>query len=139
MRKANKQLTVDNILQAIKTQAEKNERTFSGHLTNFGIRTVSEDVAVGETLSNSFVWDWENGCETEEHMDGVSTTFIGTFGRFSDDEEITESIEEAIEIHNRTGYIGKYQYLVVGDGYDYGDDEGEAVLYNHKAILKTED
>lgn len=128
----------NELLQAIKQQAASEKRTRAGYRRTFGLRTISENVDVGETLSNSFVWDWENEHESDELMEGVCTTLIGTCSIYADDDEILEYIQEALEIHNRTDYIGKYLYLVAGTNYDYGDDEGEGVLFNHIVVLKKE-
>ena len=99
--------------------SHEHERTF------YGIRTDYNFYNEGDRVRNSYDCYWDN--EEDTMLDGTCAT--GCFPTWYDEDDL-DDIETAINIHKKNGYEGKYIYLICGNDYDYGDDEGEVILKN---------
>ena len=101
-----------------------------------GIRSIcpDENYSVGDYTRNSKDWDFENDCESEDELPGISTIEI----------MMTETPEELIsDIENKIDTLNNYnngeRIVLIGSlNKSYGDDPNEAVLENGivLAILK---
>ena len=101
-----------------------------------GIRSLCEDenYSIGDHTRNSKDWDFENDCESEDELLGISTIEITIT---ETPEELVSEIENKIEILN--DYNGGERIVLIGSlNKTYGDDPKEAVLENGivLAILK---
>ena len=101
-----------------------------------GIRSLcpDENYSVGDYTRNSKDWDFENDCESEDELPGISTIEIMMS---ETPEKLINDIENKIEILN--DYNGGERIVLIGSlNKSYGDDPKEAVLENGivLAILK---
>lgn len=119
--------TINSLVEIIKA-ARANK------LRYFGIRTLADEIAplsVGEDVPDSYNWDWEEDCScretTKETLNGACAIEVLADWEM-DDEEIAESIRNALEMSE--AYEGHQKYLIgtrYGQG-DYGNDPGEIII-----------
>ena len=97
----------------------------------FGIRTDDASMNIGDACRLSHEWDYENGWEAEGYMDGTCATGIGYLW-FDGEQDDIDEINKALEIQK--DYQGAHQYVVMGSGYEYGNDPAEIVMTDAKVI-----
>lgn len=98
----------------------------------YGLRYENRKLEIGDELGCSKAFDYENGCQSEdEYLDGICAT---GFGRLWGDEDDFEEVSKAVDISEEYSSIGKYQYLVMGDSSEYGNDVAEVVISNAVVI-----
>ena len=91
-----------------------------------GIRSLCQDEKydIGDYTRNSKDWNFENDCESENELPGISTIEIIMS---ETPEEIINDIENKIEIMN--DYNAGRRIVLIGSlNKYYGDDQHEAVL-----------
>lgn len=105
-----KRLTIAEIREAAKK--------YEGEYEVIAIRTQEVDpFEIGEMNHKSQVW--EDGEETDENLDGVCATDIGSFGVKM----------HSNEYDHRSGfYFGEYQAIIGGNHYKLGEDDGEVII-----------
>lgn len=104
-----------------------------------GVRGLAEDekYEIGDTLRNSYDWDYENdrtsyGTENEVELNGACASHVVVDMNWDSDEEIKEAIENVIANFNYSGEI----VLVGGNSFEYGADENEVIIEDAKVIAK---
>ena len=116
-----------NILKAI-LKANENG------LAHFGIRGDDRVLEVGTHLDNSFDWDCENDCQSEEKLNGTCTTGFGYMWLTGeDDEDDLETIVRTIEYHKKS-YNYNNLYIVAGTDIENGSDENEVIISGAEII-----
>lgn len=108
-----------------------------GEYEYYGLRNDS-GLEVGQTLSSSYIYDYDNDEPTEEEMGGVCTTGV----LFEISEDIEEAYEKALEINERLyghGTMGNV-YLVGSNNWNpkdvYEADEDERILADAVVLAK---
>ena len=123
-----KKLNVTELAQVIK----QTDYTFIGirHLTD------DEDYKVGDTVRNSYDWDYENDIssyctENPIELNGACAynTEIDLF--YDDEDEIVEKLEKAIKESNV--YYGKIA-IIASNRMKYGLDDEEIILEDAKVL-----
>lgn len=89
----------------------------------YGLRTDNRELNIGDEVGNSRDTYWEN--DEEAYLDGACAT---GFGYLWYDEDDVDEVEKALNIQE--AYEGTHQYLIAGDGFDYGDDKAEIIIHN---------
>ena len=94
-----------------------------------------EDYKIGDYARNSYDWDAENDCSSDEQLDGTSTIQIDT-AWLDDADDLISRIEDSIA--DVDCYHGHQVVLLGGDYGTPGTDGGEVVIGNARvmAILK---
>lgn len=106
----------------------------------FGIRVCNadENYKIGDEARDSYDWDYLNDCSTyettKETLGGACATKI-LVDNYSDDEEIKEALNDAIERAKMYGGFNEYKYtqtVLLGChpncDYKYGNDEKEIII-----------
>ena len=117
--------TIKEILKAI-------EESKKGDNRYFGIRGDDVSFEIGTYLEDSFGWDYENDCQSEEKLNGTCATKIDYLW-FDGEEEDIETIAKALEYHKKA-YGYKYTVIVAGTDQEYGADENESIIRNAQVI-----
>ena len=100
----------------------------------FGIRTIEDGLpllSVGDSVPDSYDWDWEEDCSTRETtgetLNGACAVGINSFVWEDTDDEIAEAISKAVEMSMD---YPDGQKLLIGSkyGYEYGNDPDEMIL-----------
>ncbi|WGT37949.1 hypothetical protein QH639_19295 [Lysinibacillus sp. 1 U-2021] len=100
------------------------ENFLNSNETYLAIRADDENnYQVGDICKDSFEWDYENDCPTEESIGGTCGTLVGD--KWQDEEELIEKLEKIIQFNKR---YGKQQYVIAGDKHDFGADEDEIII-----------
>jgi len=111
--------------QIIKTFLDSNE-------TFLAVRADDENnYKIGDICKESFEWDYENDCPTEESIGGTCGTLVGD--KWQDEDELLEKLEKVINFNKR---YGKQQYIIAGDKNDYGVDEDEIIIDVARVLYK---
>lgn len=89
---------------------------YSDRYQYVGVRTQEEPFELGEIDHVSSVWD--DGDETDEKLNGVSTTNIHS---------------SALRMHTDSDplygfYFGDHKAIIAGDFAEYGEDPGEIII-----------
>lgn len=100
----------------------------------FGVRGDNKEFEIGTLLDNSYGWDYENDCQSEEKLNGTCATKFDYLW-FDGEEEDVETITKALEYHKKT-YQYKYTTIIGGDEQEYGADENETLISNAQVIYK---
>lgn len=100
----------------------------------FGIRGDDFEHEIGQTLEESYDWDYENDCQSDEKLSGTCATNIPLIW-FDGDEEEMEKLIEAYEYHVQN-YQYKYTSIIVGENSEYGADEKEIIIEHAEVIYK---
>lgn len=91
-----------------------------------------ESYSVGDTARNSYDWDMENDCSSDEELNGASAIVIDT-AWLDGAVDLIERIEEEIDsVKSYNG--GKHIVLLGGWSSDDGTDNGEQVITNAKVL-----
>lgn len=104
----------------------------------FGIRVCNadENYKVGDEARESYDWDYEIDCSTyettKETLGGTCATSI-LIDNYSDDEEIKEALNDAIERAKMYGGFNEYTQTVLlgchrNCNYTHGNDEKEIII-----------
>ncbi len=104
-------------------------------MLDFGLRVIpgefDGDIAVGDSLSNSFIWD--NGDKTDEELPGVSAAGIPSATL----DAVVRAIKN-IGAHGKPGpngyYFGDRVVLVRGEKVANGEDVGEFVIADPEVV-----
>lgn len=119
---------VKDIIKAI-DEAKKNG------FTHFGVRT-ADGLEIGQELECSHDWDYEHDCESDKLLNGTCATGFGELW-FDGEAEDEEAIKNAVEFNAKL-YCGDAQYIIAGDGEEYGADEKEVIISNATVIAVVE-
>lgn len=119
---------VKNIIKAME-EAKRNG------LNHFGVIT-DDELKIGQELECSHDWDYEYDCVSDELLNGTCATGFGELW-FDGETEDEEAIEKAVEF-NAKFYSGDAQYIIAGDGEEYGADEKEIIISNAVVIATVE-
>lgn len=124
-------MKTNNILEAIsanynKTYTHDNSQ-FEMSLRFFGLKSCDEEYSIGDSLPASFDLSFyiENYTGKNPELPGTCATGFGYLW-LDDEEEDTITINNAIEIQQ--DYKAKYQYLIAGENYEYGEDKDEIII-----------
>lgn len=114
---------ITNILEEMK----------NGNCAVYGVRTDSKEYTVGDWCDISL-----DTCDDEVlgDLSGTSATGFG-YLYFDGEEEDIEEVKKALDFNwdfYKTKCDAKYQYVIGGDEYDYGDDDHEIIIKNAKVI-----
>lgn len=82
-----------------------------------------DNVSVGEVLDPSY--NWENGTNTGDTLDGVSTIGVKSSNVKAAMNDFAPKVG---------GYYGRKVVLVAGDRTGSGEDEGEVIIRDAKVI-----
>jgi hypothetical protein len=91
-----------------------------------GLRFDDNKYKIGNVIPCSHDWDYENDIRSEELLDGTCAVGIWNI------EEESEVIEKAQE--HVGDYAEDYIYLVTGESYEYGADDGEIIITECRVI-----
>lgn len=116
---------LNEILEAIKKANKEGYRYF-------GIRGDNVKFEIGTYLDNSYDWDYENDCQSEEKLSGTCSTGIGYLW-YDGEQEDLDTIEKAIKL-NETTYAYNYRTVIAGESAEYGEDEDELIISGAKVI-----
>lgn len=100
----------------------------------FGVRGDDKDFEIGTCLEDSYDWDYENDCQSENKLNGTCATKIDYLW-FDGEEEDIETIAKALDYHKKA-YGYKYTTVIAGTDEEYGADENEAIIRNAEVIYK---
>lgn len=92
-----------------------------GQFSVFGIRGDDIDMKIGEYFQFSHDMVYEDYYGEEKLLDGSCAIGI------EDPDE--DDIQNALDHITKT-YLYKHLYVVAGDDYDYGNDDGEFIINN---------
>lgn len=113
-----------------------------------GVRIAGDDYNVGDELPCSYDWtameyaeeiEAATGKAPETELPGTCAVQIMTNSYCADDESrISEVANEAIDTISRaySAYDGCHVYLITGNGYEYGEDADEVIVYNATVAAK---
>ena len=90
----------------------------------FGLRVIDYSKSVGDVVEYSFDWDFENDCQSSNHLDGCSTIALPCV---YDDDDCLIEIETIIKFCLKS-YKGKNLLLVSGEHSGFGDDHNELLI-----------
>lgn len=91
-----------------------------------GIRFDDNKYNIGDFLPCSHDWDYENDIRSEELLDGTCA-----LGIWNVDEE-SELLGKVEEFSGR--YAEEYVYLISGESYQHGADDGEIIVSEAKVV-----
>ena len=120
--------TINEILKAIE-EAKKSDNRY------FGVRGDDVSFEIGTYLDDSFDWDYENDCQSEEKLSGTCATKIDYLWLDGEEQDI-EAIAKALEYHKKA-YRYKYTTIIAGTEEEYGSDEKETIIRNAQVIYKV--
>ena len=112
-------MTTEEAAAAIVEFAEKNDGSFA-------VRSDDRVYKIGDRVSRSHDWDYENDVQSDDLLDGTCGTGISTLWT-KDFDEVHEALLKALA-QNATDYYGPYLYIIAGDLCDYGNDENEWII-----------
>ena len=120
-------MNIEKIMNAI-YEAHKNG------FTHFGVRGDNVDIEVGQSLENSYDWDYENDCQSTEKLPGTCTTGFGYLW-FDGDDEDRENIETAIS-YNMENYRYTHVSVIAGTYADgrFEKDPNELLIADEQVI-----
>lgn len=109
----------------------------NGNCAIYGVRTDSKKYVAGDQCDISL-----DTCDNEVlgELDGTSATGFG-FLYFDGEQEDIDEVKKALDFNwdfYKEKYDAKYQYIIGGDEYDYGQDEHEIIIKNAKVICVIE-
>ena len=126
--------------------------------TYYGIRGTDNKEEIGNILTTSYVWDYENdrctyGEENEEELGGVCTTLVSSYiaeghaveesakSMFDTVDEFNAAIAEATEYAKKFQRGYKHYYLVASEDrnpYNMQEaDDNEAILANAIVLMEV--
>jgi hypothetical protein len=116
-----------------KNQVTENYETISKYNV-LGLRSACPDekYSIGDTARNSYDWDMENDCSSDDELNGASAIAIDNSWLEGAD-DLIERIENAID-DAKSYHGGKHIVLLGGWSSDYGTDSGERVIANAKVL-----
>ena len=91
----------------------------------FGIRSESRELEEGYELESSH--DWEDGVMLDEFLNGTCATNVGYLW-FDGEQDDIDTLKNAIKKNG--GKYGDYMYIIGGDHYEDGNDDGEIIIEN---------
>lgn len=105
----------------------------NGNCAIYGVRTDSKEYEVGDWCEKSL-----DTYDNEDHgeLSGTSATGFG-FLYFDGEQEDIEEVKKSLDFnwnYYNTKNGAKYQYIIGGDEYEYGDDDHEIIIKNAKVI-----
>ena len=120
-----------------KNQVAENYETISTYnVIDLRSACADEQYEVGDTARNSYDWDAENDCSSDDELNGTSAVMIDNSWLEGADDLIAR-IEETIP-DMKSYHGGKHIVLLGGWSESQGTDDGERVIENAKvlAIIK---
>lgn len=95
----------------------------SSNASVFGLRSIENKFAlsVGDDVPNSYDWDFENDCSSDDLLPGASAIYICDFPDVFD-------IEDAIKKMKPYHQQGNQLLLIAGNHAGHGDDAGEILI-----------
>ena len=119
-------------------QAIADNYTTIAKYTVLGLRSLcpDEQYKIGDLARNSYDWDAENDCSSDEELDGTSVILLDN-SWLEGPEDLIERINDMLPTMKQY-YRGKHIVLLGGWRGAHGTDEGEGVIVNAKvlAVLK---
>ncbi|HCA29953.1 MAG TPA: hypothetical protein DEP23_10480 [Ruminococcaceae bacterium] len=124
-----KTINFESAMEAI-TKAYKE----TPHLRYFGIRGDNFVPIVGQELEESYDWDYDSDCQSDEKLSGTCATCISHLWFDGEDEDV-EEIKKAFERHVAE-YNSVYQYraIIGGTDLEYGADPNEGIIKNAEVV-----
>ena len=96
---------------------------------NIGIRTDVRELVVGDEFGNSLDSD------TEEDLGG--TCAVGYSDMLWGDDDDIKTIQTMVDRSHAYDYAYSgtaHKYLIVGTGFEYGNDDDEVIIYNAEVL-----
>lgn len=112
----------------IKEILEKIEKS---NLNHFGIRSEDRSLEEGYELEASH--DWEDNEMQDELLSGTCATGIGYLWLDGEQEDV-DTLQKAISANG--GRYGDHVYIIGGDSYEDGNDDGEVIISDAIVIAK---
>lgn len=107
------------------------EKMEKSNFNYFGIRSEDRDLPEGYELEQSH--DWDDGVMLDELLSGTCATGIGCLW-FDGEQDDIDTVQQAIDANG--GSYGKYMYIIGGDSYEDGNDDGEMIISDAVVIAK---